>query len=1017
MIGKTISHYKILEKIGEGGMGVVYKAQDLTLDRTVALKFLPPHVSQNSEEKARFIHEARAASALNHPNVTTIHGIEESDEGVFIVMEHVEGKTLKVVAGDERLSLKRILDIGVQICEGLALAHEKGVVHRDIKSENIMVTARGQVKIMDFGLAKLKGASKLTQAGTTLGTIGYMSPEQASGEEVDSRSDIFSAGVVLYELLTGRMPFWGDNQAAIINAIINEEPQPVARYNSQASTTLEYALSKALAKDADDRYQHIDELLADLRRERKSLEYARTTKLAEAARAAEATRVERPAGLGEPVALGEPSTPRRASEVRGVEGGPMARGMSKARKRILVFGIPAAIALAVVLVLLILEPFRVEMGPEKEAAAQENSVAIMYFGNLADREDTDRLGEIVADLLITSLSESKYLNVVSSQRLYDILKLLGREGAKAIDRDVATQVATKAGARWMLLGNILQIEPQVVLTSQLVDVESGRVAASQRITGEAGEKIFPIVDRLAAGLKRDLALPAEAQQEPETKVAEMTTNSPEAYRYFLEGRDLHLKWYLTAAAASYGKAIAADSTFALAYLHLAMTSTGPEQRSLVEKAIRYSGRASAPDKLLIMGVAAFITADYPAAIDGLKRFEADYPDDKRGPWWLALTYYQGLGRPDQAIGELTRLIEMDPLFKPAYNLLAYCYDEVGDFEKSIWAIDKYISIPPEEANPYDSRGDLYAYNGKLDQAIDSYRKAVEVKPDFYMSWAKLGAMYVYKRDYARAESCCVRLTGCPDKEMRSKARAMFAVIPGYQGKLAESLRLLDDGLAADRMEGATGDGNADKHAGKAFVYLAQGKFDLAVAEVRSYMEAYRTLYPSDVVYVRTWYAYVLAKAGRLDQVERVVDDLKRDLGDSHPEQMFAYWAALGSLQEARGDLAAAISSYEKAEEGSPGPSFGLRTVLGLAYLKGGKLGEAVAMLEKTLKRYDLERISSAPGAVKNHYGLATAYERSGWTGKAVEQYREFLEIWKDADRGIPEVEDARARLAALTGGA
>jgi len=276
MIGKTISHYRILEKLGEGGMGVVYKAQDIQLQRPVALKFLPPHIADSSEEKARFIQEAQSASALNHPNVTTIHGIEESPEGLFIAMEYVEGKTLKQIVEEETLSVKKVLDIGIQVSEGLAMAHEKGIVHRDIKSDNIMLTLRGQVKIMDFGLAKLKGASKLTQTGSTLGTLAYMSPEQAQGEEVDQRSDIFSFGVVLYELLTKNLPFVGEHQAAIIYSIINEEPQPVARYNNQVSTKLEDMVFKALAKDKEERYQHIDDLLADLRREKKGLEYVKT---------------------------------------------------------------------------------------------------------------------------------------------------------------------------------------------------------------------------------------------------------------------------------------------------------------------------------------------------------------------------------------------------------------------------------------------------------------------------------------------------------------------------------------------------------------------------------------------------------------------------------------------------------------------------------------------------------------------------------------------------------------------
>jgi tetratricopeptide (TPR) repeat protein/predicted Ser/Thr protein kinase len=1004
MIGKTVLHYKIKEKLGEGGMGVVYKAEDIRLERLVALKFLPPHVSQSPEEKARFIHEAKSASALNHPNVTTIYGIEESPEGLFIAMEYVDGKTLRQAVKEGPLSMKKVLDIAVQICEGMAAAHEKGVIHRDIKSENIMVTARGQVKIMDFGLAKLRGASRLTQTGTTLGTIGYMSPEQASGEEVDQRSDIFSFGVVLYELLTGRLPFEGENQAAVINAIINEEPRPVARFNNQVSARLEDMVSKALAKEREERYQHIDDLLADLRRERKALEYARTAKYAQA-KAAEPGPQAEPAGRLSQDEIGETS---------GVARGPTA---GKSRKRILSVAIPAVVVGAIALILFVLEPFRVEMGPKKEAVARENSIAIMYFDNLVDRTDIDRLGEIVTNLLITSLSESKYINVVSSQRLYDILKLLGKEGAKSIDRDVATQVATRAGARWMLLGSILEVEPQVVLTTQLVDVESGKVGASQRITGEAGEKIFPIVDRLATGLKRDLALPAEAQKEPERKVADLTTDSPEAYRYLLEGNDFQMKMYTTDAQASYKKAIEFDSTFAMPYIFLAMMATGAEQRDLVAKATKYSSRASEREKIFISGVAAFVLGDDPKAVKQFERLSAAYPDDKNGPLWLGATYFKGLGQMEPAIRELTRAIEIDPLFKPAYNMLAYAYDTVGDFDKSIWAIDKYISISPEEANPYDTRGDLYAWNGKLDQARESYRKAVEVKPDFYVSRFKLAAMYVYRRDYARAESCLKWLAACPDKEARSQARGALGVIPTYQGKFAEALRVLDDGLAADRMEGATGDGNASKHVIKALIYIQQKEFDLALESAQASVEARRAQSPTDPVHYRDFQIYVLAKAGRLAQAEQVLKELNGDIGDTHPTYKYGYWAARGAVEEARGDLSAAIADYEKANEESPGPNYFCRAILAHAYLKAGKLGEAVSMFEKVLSRYDSDRISAVPDCVKDHYDLAGAYEKSGWTAKAIEQYQEFLEIWKDADPGIPEVEDARQRLARLKAGA
>jgi hypothetical protein len=270
------------------------------------------------------------------------------------------------------------------------------------------------------------------------------------------------------------------------------------------------------------------------------------------------------------------------------------------------------------------------------------------------------------------------------------------------------------------------------------------------------------------------------------------------------------------------------------------------------------------------------------------------------------------------------------------------------------------------------------------------------------------------REYARAESCFKWLAACPDKEQRSAGRWALGLVPAYQGKLAEASRVLDDGLAADRIEGAACDGNLGKHNLKARIHLERREFGPAVEEARACVEAHRVLYPSDPTHLRDFYIYVLVKAGRLAEAEDVLEDLRRDLGDKQQPYMFLYWGARGIVEEARGDLAAAIADYEKANEQAPELVYGYRTALALAHLKAGNLGEAVAILEKVLARYSADRATFAPGCVKDHYHLARAYEQSGWTAKAIEQYREFLEIWKDADPGIPEVEDARARLAALT---
>jgi serine/threonine protein kinase len=271
MIGRTISHYKILEKLGEGGMGVVYKAQDTKLKRIVALKFLTPKALGNEEEKSRFVHEAQAAAALDHPHICTIHEIDEANGQTFIAMAYIEGESLKDKIASGPLKLNESLDIAIQVAAGLQEAHDKGIVHRDIKSGNIMVTSKGQAKIMDFGLAKLTGHVQITKTGTTMGTVAYMSPEQAQGEEVDHRSDIWSLGVVLYEMLAGQLPFRSEYQQAMVYSILNEEPEPATGLRTGMPMDLERIVNKALAKNLDGRYQRTKDILFDLRSVRKEL--------------------------------------------------------------------------------------------------------------------------------------------------------------------------------------------------------------------------------------------------------------------------------------------------------------------------------------------------------------------------------------------------------------------------------------------------------------------------------------------------------------------------------------------------------------------------------------------------------------------------------------------------------------------------------------------------------------------------------------------------------------------------
>ena len=968
MIGKTISHYKILEKLGQGQMGVVYKARDVKLDRLVALKFLPHYLTSDPAEKERFVREAKAASALNHPNITTVHEIDEFEGQIFIVMEYIEGRTLKRTIEQDRLSVKEVLDIGIQVCDGLNAAHEKNMVHRDIRSDNIMLTAKGQVKIMDFGLAELKQASEPTRSGSTAGTAAYMSPEQAQGQEVDRRSDIFSVGVVLYELLTGRLPFEGEHQAAIVYSILTENPQPVARFNNQVSDRLENTVFKALAKGREGRYHHADDLLADLRREKRNLEYTKTGKIS-------------------PVAMGP-----------------------RSKKRLISLVVPALIVLSLVLILIVAEPFKFQIDPAQSGLAEENTLAVMHFENLKDREDRGKIGEMVSELLITDLSESQYMRVVSSQRLFDLLKMMGREGLKVIDRTVAFEVAKKAQAKYILLGSILATEPDLIITSQLVDVGTGNVVASQRISGPNGTNIFALVDSLSLEIKKDLELPALAGKEEGKSVADISTHSPEALRLYLEGNELFKKVYMKEAAEKFEQAVKIDTAFASAYLKLAICYSNlndlVKSRSFVEKAVKLRDRVSRKERFLIEAFDQLYRTDFRGARRTLQEMTRLYPDEKIAYENLATLNYI-MSDYEEVIVNYQKVIELDSLDKLAHNMLAYTYDELGRYDQAIRAIDRYIELAPDEANPYDTRGDLYARHSEVDKAIESYSRALEIKPDFTASIQKLGLMYLYKREYKKAEQYFQRYGSAGTAAAESGSRVSLALIPLSQGKYKQALDILEKGIAADELAGLKLHQH-DKHMRMAIIYAEKKSFEKALEHGERLIDLMKQAYPEDVFLSKIFYGMFLALAGETDSAQCIYAEVEKVIQEKTKEQK-ASWYFLGFLiNYHKGDFSRALEVAKFAED-----DFRIRFWRAKAYLGMGMIGEAVQELENLSRGDVLERVGYPIFSFRIPYLLGVAYEKSGWKSRAIQQYEEFLDIMKDADPGIAEVEDARRRLKEL----
>jgi tetratricopeptide (TPR) repeat protein len=435
---------------------------------------------------------------------------------------------------------------------------------------------------------------------------------------------------------------------------------------------------------------------------------------------------------------------------------------------------------------------------------------------------------------------------------------------------------------------------------------------------------------------------------------------------------------------------------------------------MLEKALKYSDKVSHKErsyiKVLEIGYSEKATPD--DYVKALKELLKRYPDEKDALTMLA-SYYRSSRKFEQSIQYFNRVIEIDPLYKLAYNELAYVYNEMGNFDKSIWAINKYISLAPDEPNPYDTRGDLYAFNGELDQAIESYKKALEIKPDFTMSLEKLGHMYLFKREYAKAESCYYKeldLAPPGERYWSSWVRILVSIIPIYQGKFEKALLFLNDGIAADRVDKIDEWYIQRKRWRIASIYWEKNNFDLALKEVEKCLEIQRRIAPDDKISYWPNYARLLAEKKEFAKAEKTAEELKKNIkGDKN--LIHNYWFIIGIIEQEKGNLEASIINFKKAIEAKSTLSshYGLAN----AYLQAGRLDEAVAEFEKLLTRYDSDRVWGPISTVKAYYQLGLAYEKSGWNKKAIEKYEEFLDIWKDADPGIPEVEDAKERLSKL----